>query len=450
MLRGARWLGPMVLVVGCGDGLDPTSTTGVPPGGKADVYGSDDRRELYEAEPLYREVGRSTVLLVQSSNLFLDGQQQLQLRNFSYSDKIRGELGVPLCESEPFRTQPAPGYCSGFLVAPDLVATAGHCVNISTPCEALRFVFDFAYEQHPGEPDVTAVDREDFYRCDTVVGHLYDREATTLGALVEQELWSDWAVVQLDRPVTGRTPLPVRRAGELDEGRRITAVGHPGGVPTKVTDGRVVDGTHELYFNTDLDIFAGNSGSAAVGADGVVEGIVIRGSGGDSFEVVDGCARARRCPAYDPTAGSQCTGNHAMRTEALRPFLDADHLVQASTELGSSTGAIPDGAGEVVAELVVADPGTIGFATLNVDLSHPFPEDLVIALERDDGRRVELFRRPKLKAAGWSIYSRTTDEFDGQPAAGTWRARVEDREQNVASFQWVSSVELVLGIAAAP
>lgn len=294
----------LALALGCGRASTPAAGDGgapQDPGGKGDLYGSDDRQELYAAEATYRQVGRSTALVAQAWAFDFDGQGRLRLNGASWSDAVVRELGAPLCASEPYRTQPAPGICSAFLVAPDLVATAGHCVNMKTACGDLRFVFGFAYDHAPGEADVTVVPEEDFYRCATVVGHLYDADAWAAEEVASRELWSDWAVVRLDRPVTGRAPLPLRTVGAVAAGALLHAVGHPGGIPAKVTGGRATDVSHELYVNTDLDIYAGNSGSLVTGASGVAEGIVIRGTGGghNSF-VLDGtCYRSRHCAQYD-------------------------------------------------------------------------------------------------------------------------------------------------------
>ena len=50
-----------------------------------------------------------------------------------------------LCQTERFRDQPIGAFCSGFLVAPDIIATAGHCVNANT-LGSCRFVFGFYME----------------------------------------------------------------------------------------------------------------------------------------------------------------------------------------------------------------------------------------------------------------------------------------------------------------
>jgi hypothetical protein len=88
----------------------------------------------------------------------------------------------------------------------------------------------------------------------------------------------DYAVIKLDRPVVGRVPLKIRKAGLIANGQRLIVIGNPSGLPTKVTDGNVIRTDHPSYFGTNLDTFHGNSGSAVINATtGEVEGILVRG-----------------------------------------------------------------------------------------------------------------------------------------------------------------------------
>src|ERR1039458_1781621 len=47
-----------------------------------------------------------------------------------------------LCSSERYILQPAGARCTGFVVAPDIIATAGHCINDSNKSQKL-FVFGY-------------------------------------------------------------------------------------------------------------------------------------------------------------------------------------------------------------------------------------------------------------------------------------------------------------------
>ncbi|MEC9396957.1 MAG: hypothetical protein VX475_05050, partial [Myxococcota bacterium] len=57
------------LAAGCGDAETPeanpseTSPQAGPTGGKADIYGEDNRRELYQASSLIRNAARSTAVV---------------------------------------------------------------------------------------------------------------------------------------------------------------------------------------------------------------------------------------------------------------------------------------------------------------------------------------------------------------------------------------------------
>ena len=414
---------------------------GVDPGGKTDIYGSDDRREVFDAEAVYQRVAQSTALVATSSDFYIGGNGHVWLEGTTYSEKIQGSLGAPLCSTERFADQPAPGYCSAFLLAPDLVATAGHCVNISYLCDELRFVFGFQYDRSAHESDVGDVPPDNFYRCASVVGHVYDKDAVSVDAVTSSEYWPDWAIVQLDRPVVGRTALPLRRTGQVAGGGKVSAVGYPGGIPAKVTAGRVVDNSHSLYFNTDMDIYGGNSGGVVVNPDGVAEGIVIRGTGGNSFTRQGACFASDVCTAYDPNRASGCTGNHVMRIDPVLQFVDSERIVKA--ELSQSV-PIPDGQGSATLQLTLDDPGQIRFLTLNTSVSHWSPKDLEISLERETGHSAVLFHAPTLQK---SSFSGTTDEFAGEPAAGTWTVHIRDLNPgNVIGSQEMNFAQLVVGI----
>ena len=104
----------------------------------------------------------------------------------------------------------------------------------------------------------------------------------------------DYAIVKLDRQVVGATPLKVRkRQGTI--WREAFLIGHPMGIPAKVTNKAKVKSfvkfnspsapfgleKHPLFkkrktFFGDFDSYSGNSGSPVFNAKtGVVEGILI-------------------------------------------------------------------------------------------------------------------------------------------------------------------------------
>lgn len=431
------------LAAGCGDAETPeanpseTSPQAGPTGGKADIYGEDNRRELYQASSLIRNAARSTAVVSTIARLYVGDDGNIWTRATSWSDSVRASEGAPLCQSEAFREQPVGGHCSAFLIAPDLVATAGHCVNVNQTCEELRFIFDYAYTSSSRSDSVRRVEREDLYQCAAVLGHLYDRDAASAEDIRSREYWSDWAVIKLDRPVSGREPLPLRSSGSPRVGDGVTTIGYPGGIPAKATSGTVKENAKELYFNTDLDIYGGNSGGVVVGGQGIVEGIVIRGTGGKSFHREGDCMASDRCDAY--TGSGTCTGNHVQRIGPVLQFTDTERvLIERHDERFTFNERQPG-----VVEFVVDDPGDLRYVTLDTQVFHWNPKEIKISIERVGRGSDTLFNRSTLKH---TRFSRTTQEFTGQPARGVWRVRFEDVEGNNTSDIAVGDVRLILGI----
>ncbi len=241
------------------------------------VYGDDDRLDVREDMPAeQREWARASAALVLDRNLQLkDGRVHLNVPTLGQAQR--------LCPGERFLSQPVAATCSGFLVAPDLVVTAGHCLNPrEAGCGPRSWVFDFALRR----PDsrATSVEASSVYRCTKVLARVH-RDANL----------ADYAVVKLDRPVTGRRPLPIRSSGKVPDGASLVMIGHPSGLPVKVAGGAWVrENDARAWFSANLDAFGKNSGSAVLNArTGEVEGILVRGDG--DYERDGDCLRPKKC-----------------------------------------------------------------------------------------------------------------------------------------------------------
>ena len=235
------------------------------------IYGADDRQDYFQVSEARRKLADSTVSFFKAADVSQDGR--LTLENF-------GEK-AQLCKKEPFREQTVGAFCSGSLVAPDLVMTAGHCIKTSLDCADAKMVFGYAIKEQGKNP--SRVDSSEVYSCKGIV----TREQDDSGA--------DYAIIKLDRPVPNHEPLAVNRAGGVSEGARLFVIGHPVGLPLKVAGGATVRNVFNYagYFTANLDTYGGNSGSAVFNeATGLIEGILVRG--GTDFEV------------KDPLFGSKC------------------------------------------------------------------------------------------------------------------------------------------------
>ncbi len=229
------------------------------------IYGSDDRLDIFAAAPRYRQAARS-VAAVMDIDIAPDAQglTDLKLQPF--------KTAFSLCAEERFSDQPVGGFCTASLVGPDLVLTAGHCLPAAEEsCKTKKFVF--GYQLGEGGEWPSKLPAADIYSCAEILG--YSNGATR-----------DFAVIRLDRPVSGRPPLEINRAAAPQKGTPVFVIGTPMGLPLKVADGASVRSNGEDFFMTDLDTYGGNSGSPVFNAEtGRMEGILT--GGGQDLQLKD-------------------------------------------------------------------------------------------------------------------------------------------------------------------
>lgn len=262
------------------------------------IYGKDNRKDVYETtSALHVELARSTAGMIPHGAI-----RQVSGNTLIVSGATLQARGV--CSKEKFSNQISAANCSGFLIAEDLLATAGHCIRSTNDCAAYSWVFDYAVMK-PEQKDML-VPVTSAYRCKEVVKTVLD--GSTM---------NDYAVVRLDRKVTGRNPLKIRTSGRPQVGDPLVVIGHPTGLPTKVADGANVRQLRGTHFVANLDTYGGNSGSAVFNAQtGVVEGILVRGET-DYVRDPSGCMVSNLC------ADDGCRGEDVTYSNELGELLNA-------------------------------------------------------------------------------------------------------------------------------
>ena len=270
------------------------------------IYGIDNRLDYYQIEDQsVKNIADSTIALIKS----------FDLKEIAGGFKLKSTTGIGisrnLCPTEPFRDQPAEAFCSGFLISPNLMVTAGHCVRSQSACEDISFVFGY----HVVAPGVTRTSftSDEVYSCKTLLGH----DVVNSGP--------DWAVIELDRAVVAKSPLSIRTEGEISVGDGLFVIGHPSGLPLKYAPGANVRNLESGYFSANLDTYGGNSGSAVFNASSnKVEGILVRGE--TDYVYRNGCQASKRC------ADNEC------RAEDVT-FIS--EICQVSDDLCASLGGSP-------------------------------------------------------------------------------------------------------------
>jgi V8-like Glu-specific endopeptidase len=328
----ATALALLVVTAGCGDVDDRQTVEGADTGATGPDAGSDagpedsdnqcrgpvgeppppsdrdDRLDPYRSAITDRQRGwaRATAVMAQPSALTeTDDGEQLRLDTFCY------QFG-DLCEDVRYGDQPniSGGGCTSFLVAPDVVVTAGHCTDMWA-CDQTRFVFDYGYYQKGDDP--TAVDPDDVYQCEEIVAENYQKQGPM-----------DYAVVRLDRPVDDRQPLELRQSGRVELDDRVVIIGYPFTLPVKLDTSGVVRSISESAFGSTNKVFGGNSGSPAINLEtGRVEGIMPRAFGGDYRRDAD---RACRRPNYSgtcaPDTAEECNRASSIYTDHWRDAVE--------------------------------------------------------------------------------------------------------------------------------
>jgi len=247
------------------------------------IHGSDDRRDLYAVEDVeVRSLAlSSTVALMPPGSVTSTATGSLAFGSETLTDVF------DLCPSEPFVWEPSLADCSGVLLDDDLVVTAAHCVTF-LPCQNQLWVFGYAILNEGARPQL---DEGALYRCRSVPVSEYGttREGRRL----------DFAVVQLDRPVSSHRQAPTITNQPMPTGERATVIGYPSGLPVKVDRGATILDARAAeadYLSLASDTFIGSSGSGVFNRLNELVAIVVRGGEDYEYSPESHCYISRRIP----------------------------------------------------------------------------------------------------------------------------------------------------------
>ena len=266
------------------------------------IYGVDNRHDLYQvSDPLLVKAARASAAMVHQSFIAYDSyHSEIYFTRETLKERKK------LCSGERFAEQQAVADCSGFLIAPDLLVTAGHCFMQQSDCDEYHWVFDMAIHR-PGETH-PRVSPQQIYSCAEVITRqltFSEDGSTVFQSSVSQSFGSqsfgssrgrnrtaeptdpldrisghadDYAVIRLNRPVLDREPLKMNLSHRPSLSTEVALVGFPSGMPLKVAANAHIVSLRERFFTATVDAFRGNSGGAVINRmTGEVEGILVRG-----------------------------------------------------------------------------------------------------------------------------------------------------------------------------
>ena len=285
------------------------------------IYGLDNRIEVSDIKnKKIQKISKSVAARFHKSSYSLFSNNKKEFVSFNYVTILEDAWGGNVCRGERFSKQPTLSTCTGFLIAPNKIATAGHCIledndfilnKMTNKCKGHSWYFGYELEKDQSL-NIKNILKEELYNCkNVIVAKLSDDE--------------DFAIIELDRNVKGVEPLKLRQKGRISTGSSLFVIGHPTGLPKKFSDSAlVIFNTHDNYFGASLDTFAGSSGSPVINEETLeVEGVLVRGKT-DYIRTSSGCNRINLCSSDGSSClfdGQDEKSEEATRINKLIPFL---------------------------------------------------------------------------------------------------------------------------------
>jgi V8-like Glu-specific endopeptidase len=265
------------------------------------IYGNDNRRLIRSLDPdnsldqIYLHYSPSILAQIPSWRI------TEQTKNTIAIETKTLRSGLKFCADEKFLEEPIVSSCTAFLVAPNMIMTAGHCVKDKFECKKNTWVLDY----HNNDDNLyidnkITFNKDKTFQCAELITQAENQKV-------------DYAIIRLDRAIDDRPMLKIRKNGKTDSKEPLILFGHPLGMPLMVSDQIFIrDNSLEYVFKTNADSFSGNSGSPLIGLNsGLVEGILIKGDDDFVMNSKENCNKTVKCHDKD------CRGETVLRSNYL-------------------------------------------------------------------------------------------------------------------------------------
>ncbi|MDC0255286.1 serine protease [Bacteriovoracales bacterium] len=263
------------------------------------IYGKNNLIDFYQIEanrPRLKEWSRSVAAMV--SKEILQKNEGYYLINTLRNVDEDLPFCLPMTPLEKtFSSQQKISDCTAFLIGPDIMATARHCVEDERICKENYWVFDYKLE-NPNQSFSLFIE-SNVYECD----HIVSKEHPLL----------DYALIKLKKVPLNRKPLKTRLTsdGEISGSPNLLVMGFPLGHPLKLSlYSSLRETSHPQFFRFESDTFKGNSGSPIINVEkGMVEGILF--SGENDFIYEEHCKKIKHCEK------GSCSGEQAIKINQI-------------------------------------------------------------------------------------------------------------------------------------
>ncbi len=262
------------------------------------IYEVDTRQDL-EASFRHQNLAEATALMIEIESLKKSptGHGWI-LRNYKLKDNF------PLCADEKFLEQPTLGFCTGVLIAQDLVLTAGHCLLTQADCKKTKLVFGFNLKK----ANQYEIPSNEVYGCEQIL----KREAHESNGV-------DYAIIQLNRQVEKIKPPHLAKKDSTRVDDFLLSLSYPLGLPLKMDVAKVMlNNTQENTFIVQVNTFSGSSGSPLFNSEGEVVGILSRGMPDFDEDEIHRVQKEGGCLNFNSCKAGACLGEHFFKVDRIR------------------------------------------------------------------------------------------------------------------------------------
>jgi len=264
------------------------------------LYGLDNRKEIAEiGNTLVQNNALTVVAIIDRDSLSRQSDgSYLLVHMMNYKEKYN------LCarKEEFFLDEQSCPDCTGFAISPNLVASAGHCLDNAKP-KKYYLVFDYRQEDIPlytsrGIPD-------------SLVYEITEVLQRPKGS-------TDYSVSRVNKPIPSRRIATLSNSQHFTNDTHFYVLGFPCGLPMKYTDqSSLRSDTDPNFFVINSNTYKGNSGSPVFNSlTNEVEGILVRGNIDFKIKSTDStCQLSLVCGPGD------CSGEEVTRIAFIYPYL---------------------------------------------------------------------------------------------------------------------------------
>ena len=189
--------------------------------------------------------------------------------------------------------------CTGFLVSPDILVTARHCVQNQVHCDQYQWVFG----------------TQSYYTFNDEKLRFMVSEKRKCQKILAEDKFQDYSFIKLNKPVAIE-PISIPKRIHVPEA--IYMLGSTLGSPLISSGrGRIFKHNHQFYWAA-IDSFKGGSGSPVFSDhSGELIGMMIAGSQDLEFN------EQRQCYQYFRCRAGSCDGERILRSSVIHRVLQS-------------------------------------------------------------------------------------------------------------------------------